>query len=90
MARFEHGFQEGVYEVSVACQQHGHNKFQQRAAVGGTPDREALARCKVPPVEPVSDASRSRVEVSAATIAAFRGMLREESADTEFKLSERL
>ena len=60
-----------------------------RAAIEGTPDREALARSKVPPVEPFSDASGSKVEVSAATIAAFRSMLREELADTEFKLTER-
>ena len=42
MAGSQHGFREGVYEVSVA------NK---RAAVEGTPDRDSLARSKVPPME---------------------------------------
>ena len=68
-----------------------------RAAPEGTPDKEAAARSKQSARDAtpralstnLSGSSTSRVEISAATLAALRGMMREELSELEKSMSRR-
>ena len=67
------------------------DKSNKRGAPQGTPDKESLARstCPTKDIAPKEllpeqvDTSPSKVEIKAATVAAIRGMMREELSEHE-------